>query len=1386
MKAQAIALWFASFAASGGAVLADGVPAVSATRVNWAKYQSAWADSSAAGSDAQLATDGIVNAGNAWRSSSGAGGHWVGVTLPAARQVGSVQVFLGSDDTGAITNFSLNYDDGTGMRPLPGGNLSGNTATALNVVLASPVTMQSFMLYTTDASATVREIALLPPNATGGWPLGTDVSLDLARQRAVSASSVDGANFAKLAVDGYAGANGGWRSANANGPHSLTVELSATQRIGSAHLFSGSDSAAALANFRLQYWTGTTWFDVPGGVIAGNTQKQRVINFTVPVSTSRVLLLLTDNGQQTVRELAIFPASSGGASFSIGTSVALAEPPGTKADDLGDNWWKLQNRHSGGVLTASAAGAGEALAFTPENAQHFQVLYNIGTDTFRLRHRATGQCLEARSADTAAGTAVVLGDYSAQPHQLWRIVDLGGGYGQYVNAWSGLALATDAQSPATVTLATPGSDWRQQWQLNFQAAYLKKGLADFGWEWAKTSVSWNYNWTQSPWGALPTTTVFAPMQWGTSGIENLPQLTPGWQRESKPVDLLGFNEPDFPNSVGGSDVPIGTAVALWPQLEAANVPLVSPAQAITFSQWEYDFFGAANALGYRVDFTGVHWYGNPDAGSLIELLGSVYNTYGRPVWLTEFSTVDWSDSQSWSEEDNYRFIAEFLWLAEDQWWLKRYSIFPFHEDPPASPWTRSHPKSAVFTAGGALTAVGDVHAGWDGDRTVRNTTPYVLHGKGASYHLGNNGNNGVKLDTIRANGSDMQWALVPTAQNPFVVYIVSVPDGRRLRCNGDWLDLASPATSGSALEWTYTTADTSGCFFLDCPALGRRLRLNRTNNGDGSPSGIWISLDSGTSATDDWVRWRLVKPAQPASMQALAPGWSAGDIGEPAVRGYGYFDATLGFWLVGGSGADIFGTSDQFQFTARDYSGDGALMAHVAGISETHPFAKAGVMFRNDAAPGAAFAHVFVGPTTSGFEYRTTAGAAVQGAYASGTAPRWVKLVRNGNAFTAFHSTNGTAWTQLGTAQTIGMFATARAGLAVTAHDNTTLNTTAFDNVFVTPAPPMGLSAVSGDRQVILSWNPVAGATSYTVKRSPNSSGPFTTVVSNAATNYTDTNVVAFATYYYAVSATNPAGESGNSAPVTVRVTILAPATLVGTSAVWKYFDQTNDLGTAWRSNTFNDTAWSSGPSMLGFGDANGLLPATVIASNRQWTTYFRRQFYVPDAYLVQSLDGRILRDDGAVVYLNGTEIWRDTNMPSGLITNASPALTAIGGTNESTWIPLNLPPSILNLLVNGTNVLAIEVHQNALTSSDLALNFELTGTLLVSTNTLLTVTRGTNTLALSWPAAASFFTLYTATNIATPSWGRATNEPFLSNGVWLVPLPTATNGSRFYRLQTP
>ncbi len=75
------------------------------------------------------------------------------------------------------------------------------------------------------------------------------------------------------------------------------------------------------------------------------------------------------------------------------------------------------------------------------------------------------------------------------------------------------------------------------------------------------------------------------------------------------------------------------------------MPLVSPATQNTFDSWDYNFFSLIANNNYRVDYTAVHEYVPPNAASLISDLQSAYTTWGRPVWLTEFSPVDWSGTQ---------------------------------------------------------------------------------------------------------------------------------------------------------------------------------------------------------------------------------------------------------------------------------------------------------------------------------------------------------------------------------------------------------------------------------------------------------------------------------------------------------------------------------------------------------------------------------------------------------------------------------------------------------------------------------------------------------------------------------------------------------------------
>jgi len=91
------------------------------------------------------------------------------------------------------------------------------------------------------------------------------------------------------------------------------------------------------------------------------------------------------------------------------------------------------------------------------------------------------------------------------------------------------------------------------------------------------------------------------------------------------------------------------------------------------------------------------------------------------------------------------------------------------------------------------------------------------------------------------------------------------------------------------------------------------------------------------------------------------------------------------------------------------------------------------------------------------------------------------------------------------------------------------------------PSPPTGLQATAGNAQVSLSWTASAGATSYHVKRSTTSGGPYAQVAAPTAASFTDTSLTNGTTYYYVVSALNSLGESANSAP--------ASATPAGTVA---------------------------------------------------------------------------------------------------------------------------------------------------------------------------------------------------------------------------------------------
>jgi hypothetical protein len=174
-------------------------------------------------------------------------------------------------------------------------------------------------------------------------------------------------------------------------------------------------------------------------------------------------------------------------------------------------------------------------------------------------------------------------------------------------------------------------------------------------------------------------------------------------------------------------------------------------------------------------------------------------------------------------------------------------------------------------------------------------------------------------------------------------------------------------------------------------------------------------------------------------------------------------------------------------------------------------------------------------------------------------------------------------------------------------------------------------------------------------------------------------------------------GVSYTSAPVFIGVA----QTLIATGSVWKYFDLGQDLGTTWRGLDYDDSAWASGPAPLGYGDRNdGAYPTTVVsygpdANNKYPTTYFRRSLTVNNPGAYTNVVVRIQRDDGAVVYLNGTEVDR-FNMPAGPITYSTWAAATADDDGVTVFTANSVSPG---LLVPGTNVVAVEIHQANATS---------------------------------------------------------------------------------------
>ncbi len=195
-------------------------------------------------------------------------------------------------------------------------------------------------------------------------------------------------------------------------------------------------------------------------------------------------------------------------------------------------------------------------------------------------------------------------------------------------------------------------------------------------------------------------------------------------------------------------------------------------------------------------------------------------------------------------------------------------------------------------------------------------------------------------------------------------------------------------------------------------------------------------------------------------------------------------------------------------------------------------------------------------------------------------------------------------------------------------------------------------------------------------------------------------------------------GKTFTTEKVTLEIVEHAEQTIFEKWGTWKYLDDGSNQGAAWRAPDFDDSNWKSGIAPLGysasenrpmFGSVNTVISYGPDSNNKIPTYYFRTTFEVEDLSKIGNMANiNFGIDDSVILYLNGKEIGRH-NLPEGEIgyDKYLSDLTGSSVADESRYETFTLDAEDLAHLVEGTNVLAAEVHQDRPTSSDIYWDME-------------------------------------------------------------------------------
>lgn len=215
-------------------------------------------------------------------------------------------------------------------------------------------------------------------------------------------------------------------------------------------------------------------------------------------------------------------------------------------------------------------------------------------------------------------------------------------------------------------------------------------------------------------------------------------------------------------------------------------------------------------------------------------------------------------------------------------------------------------------------------------------------------------------------------------------------------------------------------------------------------------------------------------------------------------------------------------------------------------------------------------------------------------------------------------------------------------------------------------------------------------------------------------------------TVYYTTDGSDPRQSNGSPSATAIDLSDTTTSPIFPQNSTWAFDDSGTDRGSSlivsghgsynssnWKHPDFNTSGWSNGAGILGFGNLGQTTFATITTSmgfestpsnSNPLTSYLRRHFNIVDTSAIGALQATLLLDDSAVIYINGKEVYRQ-NITDGEVTSTTLASQAVNNDPEKTYSTIILDASAL---VNGDNVIAVEVHQVNNGSSDLGFDLSL------------------------------------------------------------------------------